>query len=217
MQTFKSPDTGLKLSYSASLSRENIATVHTLGEFAVFVPPASVSTAEGCNTVVLALGSGIDKLIDTKHKVKVVEHVESDPKGTVTLSEFKRTCFDKDALDDSILTELVGTNLKVPGMHTLAHTGNSLVGSTTVWWAAAAGYGRDANGKRSPYAGTVITGTAAAMVDGHVMLWSISANDPATFNRLMNISACFSEAECKGGFIKLSNFQLNAPANIASR
>lgn len=218
LQTYTNKDLGLAILYPASFTHETAASTGGLGEFSVFTLPGK--PAADCTSVLVTLGDGFDRAPVAHHKGNA-EEPAPEGHGSLTISEVKRSCVDKDALDDTILSGLVSAHLKDEGIHTIARVGNTAIGPNTVWSAAGAGYGRGANGKRNPNAGTVIFGTSAAVVNGHILVWSVSATDAATFNRLMSVSACFNAPTCELGFSRLSNLQLNVPApaqsTVASR
>ncbi len=214
VQTYANPALGLRLSYPATLNREDVAQV---GKFpgAIFSLHPETAAADPCAPVLLTLGSSLDRdqEILEKGKAAVLQ-----PKGTLALSEIKRSCFDAGALDDTILSEAIAATGRIEGMRPLAKMSNTFVQGSTVWFAATAGYNKDAKGKRNAAAGSTIVGTAGASVNGHLLVWTVTANEPALFNHLLTLSVCF-DSTCDQGIGALTPFRLNAPAanQVASR
>jgi hypothetical protein len=214
IQTWTNPDLGLILRYPALFNKEPVSRLGSY-ERAVFAlhPEADPQHigADPCAPVLLSLGSGLDRLPDPPQKGKPAPTYV--PKGTLTVSEIKRSCLDKETLDDTVLAGLVGANASGEGMRVLTRTTNDFIQGSTVWSASAAGYARDEKGRRSPYAGTLIVGTVGAVVNGHMLVWSVTSNDPELFNRLINLSVCFSKDPNSFAYDRLVHFQIAKQAN----
>ena len=220
LQTYHNPDLGLSIRYLASLDKESATSAPKFGENAVFAyhpdADAAHNGSDPCTPMLLALSSGLDTPIDPKLKYKPEDKTVRAPRGTITLSEVKQSCLPKTEegkapLDDAILTSLIGPTAKIPGMHPLAPLSNTLLQGSTVWWAASAGYARDAAGKRPVSADLTLVATAGSVVHGHILVWSVSANDPATFNRLLDMAVCFDAPTCTQGYGHLIALSLNTP------
>ncbi len=214
-QAYTNADLGLSFRYPAAFNREAPASVAKY-EGAVFAlhpeaDPGHIG-ADPCAPVLLTLGANLDRPIETPKKGQPPIFPS---KGTITLSEVSRSCLDKESLDDMTLAAIVNATARTDGMRPLGHVRNDLVANSTVWWAASAGYNKNAKGKRAPEAGTAILGTAAAVVNGHILVWSVTANNPELFNRLTDLAVSTDG----NGFAPLLHFQLNVPRNteVASR
>ena len=215
-QAYTNPDLGLSFRYPAAFNKETPAAVAGY-EGAVFAlhpeaDPAHTG-ADPCTPVLLTLGANLERPVEAPKKGQAPT---VPTKGTLTLSEVSRSCLEKNALDDATLASIVNATVKTDGMRPLGRVRNDLVANSTVWWAASAGFNKNAKGKRTADAGTTILGTAAAVVNGHILVWSITANDPELFNRLTNLSL-----STDGGlaYTPLLHFQLNVPrsSEVASR
>lgn len=215
-QAYINPQLGLSFRYPAAFNRETPAAVAAY-EGAVFAlhPEADPTHigADPCAPVLLTLGANLERPIEVAKKG---QPAIVPTRGTLTLSEVSRTCFEKNALDDTTLASIVNATAKLDGMRPLGRVRNDLVVNSTVWWAASAGYNRNARGKRTADAGTTILGTAAAVVNGHILVWSITANDPELFNRLTTLTLSTDGGQA---WAPLLHFQLNVPRNtdVASR
>ncbi len=214
-QAYTNQDLGIALRYPAAFNKETPAAVAKY-EGAVFAlhpeaDPAHIG-ADPCAPVILTLGANLDRPIEIAKKGQPPIF---PTRGTLTLSEVSRTCFAKDTLDDDLLSSIVKTTATLEGMRPLGRVRNDLVANSTVWWGASAGYNRDAKGKRTADAGTTILGTAAAVVNGHILVWSVTANDPDLFNRLTNLSLSTDGLT----YSNLLHFTLNVPrrTDLASR
>ena len=214
-QAYTNQDLGLAFRYPAAFNKETPASVARY-EGAVFAlhPEADLAHigADPCAPVVLTLGANLDRPIEIAKKGQPAIF---PAKGTLTLSEVSRSCLAKNSLDDTVLADIVKATAQHEGLRTLGRVRNDLVATSTIWWAAAAGYNKDARGKRTAEAGTIILGTAAAVVNGHILVWSITANDPALFNRLTDLSLS-TDGQI---YSTLLHFTLNVPRNteVASR
>ncbi|GEM_PF-2539763 len=217
-QTYVNPEIGLRLNYPAIFNREEPAGLSRFERSILTLHPTPEGTqaaVDPCTPVLLALGSGLDRpdQIIRKGKPTILQ-----PKGTLSLSEIKRSCVDKDMVDDTLLAQVVGATSKIDGMRPLAKLSNSFTLGSTVWFASAAGFNKDETGKRNASAGTTIIGTAGAVVNSHMLVWTITSNDPELFNRLLNLSVCF-DSGCSNGLEHLVQFRLNTPSKqeIAAR
>ena len=214
-QAYTNPALGLAFRYPAAFNKESPAALSKY-EGAMFAlhaeaDPAHLGT-DPCAPVLLTLGANLDRPVETARKGQPPIY---PAKGTLTLSEVSRTCLDKSALDDATLSAIVAATANIEGMRPLGRVRNDLVGGSTVWWAASAGYGKGLKGKRTADAGTLILGTAAAVVNGHILVWTVTANDPELFNRLTSLSLS-SDGD---NYSQLLHFQLNVPrsSDVASR
>ena len=206
-QIWTSPDLGLRFAYSTAFDREPVDRLAA-------IPGALFAAANpDCINPLLTLGSHLDLNAEIQLKGK---DPQLQPKGTLAVAELKRTCFAPDVLDDDILREAIAATAKIDGMRPLTRPTNDFVLGSTVWFAAATGFNKDTHGKRAAAAGTTILGTAGALVNGHLIVWSVTSNDPALFNKLLNVSVCFDIA-CDKGTAKLIPFRLAEPREIASR
>ena len=165
-QAYTNADLGFGLRYPAAFNREPTTAVSRF-EGAVFAlhpeaDPAHTG-ADPCAPVLLTLGANLDRPAEPAKKG---QPAVIPAKGTLTLTEVSRTCVEKTVLDDAILSQAVGSATGAEGMRPLGKMRNDLVAGSTVWWAAAAGYNKDAKGKRTAEAGTSIIGSAAAVVHG---------------------------------------------------
>ena len=217
-QTYANPEIGLRLNYPAIFNREEPAGLLHFERSILSLHPAADAAQAGvdpCAPVLLALGSGLDRPSQIVQKGKPTM---LQPKGTLSLSEIKRSCVDKDTVDDTLLAQVVGETAKIEGMRPLSKLSNNFTLGSTVWFASAAGFNKDETGKRKASAGTTIIGTAGAVVNGHMLVWTVTANDPELFNRLLNLSVCF-DSSCNNGLEHLVQFRLNTPSKqeVASR
>jgi hypothetical protein len=211
-QIYRNPELGLSLRYPFGLNKEDSANVAGFERAVFALHPEADPTHTGsdpCAPLILTLGSGVDLPPETVTKGKTT----INPRGTLTLSEIKRECLDKDVLDDTTLIALVGRTATAENMRPLTRTTNTFIQNTTVWTATALGYGKDRKGVRSPAGGLKILGTIGAVVNGHMLLWTITANDPELFNRMINLSACFDSPNCASGYANLLDFKLNTNPN----
>ena len=209
-QVFTSPDLGFSVLYPAALTHQDPAQLGQI-EFALFALPAgganaSSAAGERCSHVVLAVGSGLDSAEDRlDHRRSVA--VRS--RGTLTITEINRACVGDKSVDDTLLAKLLANTRTVPGMQAIGRLTTSYVQGSTVFWSASTGYLKDARGQRSAAVGTTIAGTGGASVNGHLLIWNITASDPETFNRMSGFSVCFHAPTCPEGFSRLANFQFN--------
>ena len=214
-QAYTNQTLGLAFRYPAAFNKESPEAVSKY-EGAMFALHAEADPAhlgaDPCAPVLLTLGANLDRPTEVAKKGQPPIYPS---KGTLTLSEVSRTCLDKDALDDATLSAIVAVTANLEGMRPLGRVRNDLVAGSTIWWAASAGYNRNVKGKRTADAGTLILGTAAAVVNGHILVWSVSANDPVLFNRLTSL-AISTDGD---NYSQLLHFQLNVPrsTDVASR
>ncbi len=208
VQTWNNPALGVSVRYLAAFDKEDAEHVSRY-ERAIFAlhPEADPRHlgADPCAPLMLVLGSGLDRPDELPPKGKPARIT---PRGTLTLTEVNRSCLDKEVVDDTHLGDLIRQTEQLEGMRPLIKTTNAYVQGTTIWWSASAGFLKDARGKRVASAGTTILGSVGAVANGHMLLWSITANDPALFNRLLNLSVCFDHPICKQGYSSLVPFQL---------
>ena len=214
-QAYTNQALGIAFRYPAAFNKETPAALSKY-EGALFALHAEADPAhlgaDPCAPVVLTLGANLDRPVEIAKKGQPPIYPS---KGTLTLSEVSRACLDKTALDDATLSSIVAATANTEGMRPLGRVRNDLVAGSTVWWAASAGYNRNAKGKRTADAGTLILGTAAAVVNGHILVWQVTANDPQLFNRLTSL-AISTDGD---NYSQLLHFQLNVPRpiDVASR
>ena len=210
VQTWNNPALGLSVRYLAALDKEDADHVSRY-ERAVFAlhPEADPQHlgADPCAPLMLVLGSGLDRADEAPAKGKTAAIT---PRGTLTLTEVNRACLDKDVVDDTHLGNFIRQTEQLEGMRPLIKTTNAYIQGSTVWWSASAGLLKDARGRRVASAGTTILGSVGVVANGHMLLWSITANDPALFNRLLNVSVCLDHPVCKEGYSPLVGFKLAA-------
>ena len=214
-QAYTNAALGLSLRYPAAFNRETPQAVAPY-ENAIFAlhpeaDPAHLG-ADPCAPVLLTLGANLDRKADAPKKGQAPT---VQAKGTLTLSEVSRTCLDKEALDDATLSTIVATQTKLEGLRPLGRVRNDLVADSTVWWSATAGFNKGQKGKRVPEAGTIILGSAATTVHGHILILTVTANDPELFNRLVNLSISTDGTT----YAPLVHYALNVPnkTDVASR
>ena len=214
-QHYTNQDLGFVLRYPAAFNNETPQTIAPY-EAAIFAlhPDADPTHtgADPCAPVLLTLGANLDRTPDPVKKGQAPTIV---PRGTLTLSEISRTCVDKEILDDTTLSTIAAQTTRLDGFRPLGRLRNDLVADSTVWWSAAAGYNKGLKGKRTADAGTLILGTAATTIHGHLLIVTVTANDPELFNRLVNISLSTDGTT----FAPLVHYSLNVPqkSEVASR
>ncbi len=173
--------------------------------------------ADPCAPTVFAVGTGPDLARDPAHPLTVGKQVPIAPTGGVSLAEIDADCLAKDSpgrtQEDALGRSVEGIR-HIEGIPALSKTIDYKVQGRTVIFASAGGPSKDDKGKRTgtESAGYTYVGSMATITNGHLLIWSVTANDVELFNRLLSFHICFDAPVCKAGYDRIVPFKLGMSA-----